>query len=91
MTQELILHGFVPVLAHVERYRCMTEDTGHAEALRELGAWIQLNADAVLGLEGFGSKKFCKKMLKEGLVDVIASDSHGISRRCAIWGNVGSF
>lgn len=81
MTQELILHGYVPVLAHVERYACMVEDLGRAEQLRNLGAWIQLNADAVLGLEGMGPKKFCKKMLKAGYVDVIASDSHGIEKR----------
>lgn len=81
MTQELILHGYIPVLAHVERYACMTESLERAERIRQMGGWIQLNADAVLGLEGMGPKKFCKKMLKAGYVDVIASDSHGIDRR----------
>lgn len=81
MTQELILHGYVPVLAHVERYACMVDDLERADQLRRLGAWIQLNADAVLGLEGMAPRKFCKKMLKAGYVDVIASDSHGIQKR----------
>ena len=52
-----------------------------AEELRNLGAWITVNADAVLGLEGMGPKKYCKKMLKAECVDAIASDSHGIKNR----------
>lgn len=79
--QEMILHGYIPVIAHTERYECMTADLERASQLRELGAWIQLNADAILGLEGRVTRKFCKKMLCEGLADVVASDSHGIKDR----------
>ena len=81
MTEELLLHGYFPVIAHVERYRCMVEDLDHAVLLQDMGAVIQMNADAILGLEGFGTKRFCKKMIQEGLVDIVASDSHGISER----------
>lgn len=91
MTQELILHGYIPVLAHVERYACMSEDMGRAAQLRELGGWIQLNADAVLGMEGMSIKKFCKKMLRESLVDMIASDSHGIRKRACHMGKCREF
>lgn len=82
MSQELLAHGFIPVIAHVERYLCMTEDSYRAEELRELGVWIQMNADAVLGYEGRRIKKYCKKMISRELVDVIASDSHGDKKRC---------
>lgn len=81
MTQELIHHGYRPIIAHVERYGCMVEDVGRASELQEMGALIQSNADAVLGLEGHGPKKYCKKLLKEGRMDMIASDSHGIEKR----------
>lgn len=82
MTQELLLHGYVPVLAHTERYPALA-DPKDVEEIRSLGAWITVNADAVLGLEGMGPKKYCRKLLKEELVDAIASDSHGIkSRAC---------
>jgi protein-tyrosine phosphatase len=81
MTQELILHGYVPIIAHVERYRCIVDDPEGAGRLREMGAWIQLNADAVLGMEGIATRRFCKKMLKAAYVDVIASDSHGVDKR----------
>ena len=80
MSQELIFHGYIPVLAHVERYQALY-DLAAAEELKNLGVWITVNADAVLGLEGSASKRYCKKMLKEDYVDVIASDSHGIKNR----------
>lgn len=81
MTEELILHGYIPVIAHVERYRCMVENLDRAAELQDMGAMIQMNADAILGLEGWGVKRYCKKMLQEGLVDIVASDSHGIKER----------
>ena len=81
MTEELILHGYIPVIAHVERYRCMVENLDLAAELQDMGAMIQMNADAILGLEGWGSKRYCKKMLQEELVDLVASDSHGIAER----------
>ena len=83
MTQESLRYGYIPILAHVERYGFVMEDIQNLEELRKMGALIQINADAVLGLEGRRIKKLCKTLLKEDLVDVIASDSHGVqSRSC---------
>ncbi len=81
MTQELIFHSYRPIIAHVERYDCMVEDVERVYELQRMGALIQVNADAVLGLDGYGAKKYTKKLLKEGLADMIASDSHGMNKR----------
>lgn len=81
MSRELMANGYIPVVAHVERYKCMTDDLGHAAELREMGAFIQINADAVLGYDGRQLKRYCKELLNASLVDVIASDSHGIKKR----------
>uniref|UniRef100_UPI004056CE9B CpsB/CapC family capsule biosynthesis tyrosine phosphatase n=1 Tax=Agathobacter sp. TaxID=2021311 RepID=UPI004056CE9B len=81
MTQELMLHGYTPVIAHVERYGCLVSDIAKVETLKEMGAFIQVNADAILGNDGWRVKQFCKKLFKYGLVDIVASDSHGIKRR----------
>ena len=78
--QDMLLHGYVPVIAHVERYACM-EKLSHVELLRDMGAMIQVNADAVIGKNGFRMKSYCKKLLKQGLVDFVASDCHGIKDR----------
>jgi protein-tyrosine phosphatase len=57
------------------------DDIECAAELRKMGALIQVNADAVLGLEGRGTRKLCKALLRENLIDLIASDSHGIMER----------
>ena len=45
-------------------------------ALIQNGAKIQMNAGSVLGHEGFRQAKWSRKLLKESMVHVIASDSH---------------
>lgn len=80
MTREAIFAGYIPVIAHVERYECLS-DISRIEDLQELGALIQVNADSVLGIAGRHFKRYTKKLLKAGLVDVIASDSHGTKER----------
>ena len=54
---------------------------GRIEDLQEMGALIQINADSVLGIDGRMFKRYTKKLLKAGLVDVIGSDSHGTKER----------
>jgi protein-tyrosine phosphatase len=81
MTEDTLFFGFIPVIAHVERYEFAGENPENVAQLRDLGAMIQINADAVLGLDGHPAKKLCRVLLRKGLVDMIASDSHGISER----------
>lgn len=81
MSMQLLCCGYVPVIAHVERYHAFRSHHGLAEDLRRQGVWIQVNADAVLGKNGFGTRRFCKQLLSQNLVDVIASDSHDTEKR----------
>ena len=77
--KEIRSYGYVPLIAHVERYPAADIET--AEALRGEGALIQLNADAVLGHEGRYLKKRAWALLKAGLADVIATDAHDTEQR----------
>lgn len=79
--RDLIRNGYIPIIAHVERYMCMHKDLDRIEWLRDMGVMIQINANAVLGQEGFKVKGFTKKLLKYGYVDFIASDSHDMKKR----------
>lgn len=81
MTKELLRHGYVPVIAHVERYECLVKQPKRLEELQEIGALVQMNAGAIIGEDGWGMKNFCKKALKNGWVDVIASDTHDRKKR----------
>lgn len=77
---DLTAHGYKPIIAHVERYFCCQEIKNILE-LRELGAYIQVNAGSVNGEAGLRIKKFCLQLMKEDLVDFIASDTHNTRSR----------
>ena len=68
------INGYQVIVAHVERYEWMTLDK--VVALRNEGALIQINSNSILGLTSWKEKRFVKKLLKKGLVDYIASDTH---------------
>ena len=76
MTHELLRHGYVPIIAHAERYECLLNEPQRLDELQEIGAMIQCNATAVIGEDGHRVKQFCKKALKNGWIDFVASDSH---------------
>ncbi len=71
---ELLGKGYKVVLAHAERY-----DTLHIDELCQLGAQIQLNADAVS--PRFFKSSAVKHWLASGAVCSIGSDIHGISKK----------
>ena len=80
-TKDLILHGYTPIIAHPERYRCFQECPFFCEELRNAGAMMQINAGSVLGHSGRSEKSFCRKLLKNEWVDFIASDTHNVKDR----------
>ena len=81
---EQILHtGHLPVLAHMERYQCLSSSMRNVRALREnYDLFYQINAHSVLE-GGFFQRRFVRRMLEEHLVDAIATDAHNTSSRPA--------
>ena len=80
-THDLILQGYEPVLAHVERYEAFLTHKSFAEELKEMGAELQVNADSIVGYEGRAVKKFCKTLIKNDLLDYVGSDGHDLKDR----------
>ncbi len=80
-TRKFTSCSFIPVIAHVERYRTFQEEPYGCEELRRMGALIQVNSSDVLGIEGRIYKKVTKSLLKNEIVDIIASDAHGTEYR----------
>lgn len=77
----LLLHGYKPIAAHVERYEAVRKNRGFLEELVDMGILIQINTDSLLGIEGFGAKRFCGRLLKAEMVHFVGSDCHGTVRR----------
>ena len=74
--------GYLPIIAHAERYACI--DVKTARRLYDSGAYIQLNARSVAGKNGLKVKNLCKKLLSAGLVHFIASDAHSLNTRVPV-------
>ncbi len=74
-------YGYIPIVAHVERYSCLLEDVSLVEELTEQGAYIQVNASSVIGENGRKTKSFVKKLLKYQWVSFIATDAHRDDKR----------
>ena len=78
---EVVNFGYVPIIAHAERYDAFRQHPQLADEVTQLGALIQLNADSVLGKCGFGIKRYCHKLLKAHLVHFVATDVHNLKDR----------
>ncbi len=68
--------GYIPVLAHPERYDFVTKDINSLVNLIESGVLIQSNIGSVSGKYGKNAKKNIKKMLKLNMVHFLGTDSH---------------
>lgn len=82
---DLRRRGWVPVLAHPERYTGASVD--RAGSWRDSGAYLQLNAGSLGGRYGKTAQDLATRLLERGLVDYIASDYHArgapLLRQCA--------
>ena len=79
--QDFVYAGYIPILAHVERYKAVFGHVDKIVELIETGAYIQINAESLIG--GIFDKRasFCKKIMKEGLVHFLGTDCHDFRTR----------
>lgn len=87
----LLSSGYRPIIAHVERYDAMRENVGFIEEMINMGAYVQVNADSLIGKEGFGTRLFCRKLLKNGDIHFVGSDCHGSTDRISRLGEAYSY
>lgn len=66
--------GYVPVLAHPERYMYM--EIKDYEKLKSDGVWFQLNLSSLLGFYGHVAKNKAERLLKEGWYNLVGTDLH---------------
>lgn len=81
LVEQLLKNGYRPLIAHPERYFCIIKDPDRVRTLLKMGALIQCNKSSILGHFGLNIKTCVDYLLKEKLVTVVASDSHGIDVR----------
>lgn len=72
----LIESGYVPIIAHPERYSYVQDRPEYVEELIEMGALFQSNYGSIIGLYGSKAKKTLKILLKRDLIHFFGSDVH---------------
>lgn len=73
---EIQLAGFVPVLAHPERYAFYHTDFSQYQKLKNSGCKFQVNLLSSVGYYGAGVAEAASKLLQKGLIDYAGSDVH---------------
>ena len=73
---ELVMAGFTPIIAHIERYPYLKKEDYFD--IKEAGGLIQINSSS---FSHFSSRGLIKYLLKNDLVDYVATDAHDNSRR----------
>lgn len=80
--KRLMCADYLPILAHVERYRCFFWNPRKAEDLKlQYPVLYQVNASSVLGHGGMLHTQSAKRLLHRQLADVVASDAHNCNSR----------
>ncbi|CAM4339110.1 tyrosine-protein phosphatase [Gillisia hiemivivida] len=74
---KLQTNGYKPVLAHPERYAFYhTKDLSKYEELKNRGCLFQLNTLSLTPHYGSNMQKIAYKLLENGMIDFIGSDTH---------------
>jgi len=78
---ELLLKGYIPIIAHPERYSSIIEDPNILYELISKGALAQLNLPSLEGKYGEEIKNTAEILLKYNMIHLVGTDAHSKGRR----------
>lgn len=78
MVAALLEEGYIPVIAHAERYGVSFETL---YKLKSMGCMIQINLSNVYFIYRHDVVEMANRLLREEMVDFVGTDAHGIDRR----------
>jgi protein-tyrosine phosphatase len=81
MVHELVIAGWVPVIAHPEFVPWLHGDLDATAGLVARGALLQVTAQSLVGQFGPRPAAFCAELIDAALLHFVASDTHGLLRR----------
>ena len=73
---DLKIAGYIPVLAHPERYLFYHNNFDEYHKLKKAGCIFQLNLLSMAGYYGNNITKIAENLLKKGMYDFVGSDVH---------------
>jgi len=75
---EILAAGYIPLLAHPERYRYITQPEEEYGTLKNLGVEFQVNLNSFNGYYGTQAKKNALFLSQHGMIDFLGSDTHNM-------------
>lgn len=78
---QLSSRGLTPIITHPERNLVFYDMPDKFRRLISLGCLAQITARSLTRGFGWGVARFTKKLLREGLVQIMASDAHSVAHR----------
>lgn len=76
--KQCIDKGYIPIIAHPERYEWFDRGYQNFVQLKKLGAKFQVNFGSFIKEYGVCPKRNVIKLLKNDMVDLIATDAHKV-------------
>lgn len=73
---EIVENGYVPIIAHPERYPYIQKNIEFAKRLLKEGALLQSNYASIDGYYGVPAKKTIIKLLKNKMIQFLGSGTH---------------
>ena len=76
LVYDIKLAGYTPVLAHPERYTYFHHSLKEYKRLKDMGVLFQINLISISNYYSTDISKMGKKLIVNGMVDFIGSDTH---------------
>lgn len=76
-----IMNGYIPIVAHVERYEALIRKTDRMDELKDIGVLFQMNTDCLVGRGFHKSPSYHRMLLEEGYIHLLGSDCHRCDSR----------
>lgn len=89
--QQVIAEGYVPIVAHPERYGFVTEQQEAVYRMKDLGALLQVNRGSIKGAFGKSAMKKANEIISTFQADFVASDAHSQYSRTPYLADVHEF
>ncbi len=73
---EIRAGGWIPIVAHPERYGNISANVARVDEWRDAGAYMQVNAGSLVGRYGTTPRRVAWDLLARGAADYLSSDYH---------------
>ena len=74
-------YGYIPIIAHAERYECLFEKKERLQRIKDHGGLIQVNASSFQGGLFDEMAKRARYIMKHDLLDFVGTDAHSTGKR----------